>query len=522
VKTCLLLSVLLLSLPGFAQFGQNGPPDYAWALHCVPTGAPDTTCSSIAAPTTGLFSSTDAAGTVKQDPSINNGANGGVIPHIMRLTDPTTSNCGAFNAGEDIEEPSNTDETVWAVPSSCGLTYLISVDPIKFKYLATSASHFNLPCKTFWSRVQNNVIYCLLDKKQHLTVNGSKVTGDGMTTYRGLLAYNSALDCGFTTCPDVTKAITWSLYASASTDCTEGAGQTIIWNSTLSVENSDDVVEFSISTTGPQNTGHITFVDNVHTKTCQTVDWLGNAANPHNPIVYESLNGTVKSLINGFTGKPWQCVFSTIHNTNQVNDWIQVAYEAGTGAECAGGGAGGPTIWNHTGITVYPIGLKPQHDGHNTMDERGWYGADFGVHLFSNPAAFVKISVEEQSGCTTCRDWHGEADRASAGVNPVIGAQGGVGSENMGIVIHPLAVAPNLNEQIRFGKCYSSGINVFNIGPPPIPQNLFEAEYCEGATGQKRISRIFASDMLGQLGTFMNGKVLTNRSDAFLFGLAGQ
>jgi len=445
------------------------------------------------------------AGTVIVDNTVSPGA------HILRLTDRSMQS-EAFNAtegGETRDYVSNTTETVLYTPSSGGSIWLVSINPKTLQRIANSPGGVcNGSFK--WSTVQDNVGFCLLDNNQTATVNGQTVTGDSLTTYKLTFAYGIGLNCGFNNCVDVTQPPVWTLFASFANDCSE-AQIAPTWRSAVSIASSDTVVSASYSTAGGQDTGHLSFLDNVSTKTCKTVDWAGNGVSP---LIYPKLSGTPVVAMNGFTSQPLQCVFSTIHASSLTNLWLQAAYEAATGRDCSGFNAESPMLWDQSGVTIYPMSTIQYSAGHSAMDEENWYSNNLYAFPLSNLASGALIGNISTPGCSTCYDDHFSADWLHLGW-PLIGTTGGRGGEVW-------ALSPGGGPVMRFVKTYSSGDNGRNI-PTGQPQNLFEAESSIGGSGQGRTIYCFTSDMLGQLGTFTDNQGNQwLQSDVFCVGLAGQ
>jgi hypothetical protein len=479
----------------------NGPPTYQWAY------AGNT---KIPTPATAPFTVTDPAGTIKTDSTLSPNA------HIVRLTDANTGcrvyyNSKSQGPGSFLSTPgggaedviTNSTETIVQAKCSGSTSYVVGLNPRTLQVLG----HSGVVCSgTFtFSQSEDNVAYCRPGSNTKITVNGANVTANGMQVYALTFPYNSSLNCGHATCPDVTQPPTWSLVVDLTKVCAQVPAGNPTWTSTLSVEAADTMINLAASWVGGQDTAHLNFTY-IAGQGCQTIDTVGNGVSP---LWYRSQTSAPEIVINGLTGQPLQASWSTIHNTVANAEWINIVHQACTGVDC--------------GLALWKVGTNMmvlhKWTGHKSLGQSYFFNDSWpqDAHPFSNLTQTYHLGWFQVPGCPTCRDDHFQADRLNDS-NPNVGTSGGAGGEvyALDVSVPPSASIGSVNvggnKRWRFVKTYTSGI---------VSQNNFWAQYAIGAPGQKRTIFCWATDMLGQLGTLPYANPL-NRSDEFCVGLAGQ
>ncbi|MGA9980184.1 MAG: hypothetical protein WBQ08_16315 [Candidatus Sulfotelmatobacter sp.] len=217
------------------------------------------------------------------------------------------------------------------------------------------------------------------------------------------------------------------------------------------------------------------------------------------------------AAINTQTGQPLQATW-TIHDSYNNGEYVQVSIARCKGPDCPK--KDGPPIWQAGTANVTVVGDFPHPTGHNSMSASEFFNSSnptFQSRLLSSPAPATTVG---RFACGPCQDQHFVGD-VKNDANPLLGTTGGTPNQEW--------TAPYKSELWglstdgsgtvwRFAKTYSTGTAASN----------FEGRYAIGSASQDRTIFCFTSDMLGQLGTYMNGKRAHNRTDVFCVGLTGR
>ncbi len=434
---------------------------------------------------------------------------------MVRVTDPSFGTAcapwSATHSGGDYDVITNTTGTMLLVTCG-GSAEVLGFNPETLQ--VTNLSQAKTAFKTLnkcagppaWSRAKSNVLFCK-PQANEITPLGT-TTGTQLYSLTFPFAMGNLCGTGIGTCPDPTAAATWALVFDFAS-CPQASSAPPYSGSILGTGSNDSLFTTAMSWTGGQDTARYQFayIPNVG---CSTLDTQAvGGAQVH------LTNGLVEPAINRITGTPLAANW-WIHNSTTNGSWIAVAKDNCVGADC-GIDTDAPELWIPNTQTVQMVSAVSGTGGHGSMSKSYIQNA-------GNPTQWLRpianlndsqLIFQLPGDPNCCQDGHFNANILND-TDPIIAASGGpLPATNQPAQYYSEIYLMSVDGSMKGWRCchtYSSGSAAAG----------FEGEYAIGAPNQPRTVFCFSSDMDGALGTITVDGILSNRTDAFCAGLAGQ